>query len=447
MKELFDKLTPLTPKELLKPNMITGESRLNILIKEIENNIPLELASGGVFAVTDIKTTLDNIEKFRVDNKSFELHGNNISIKSSKLGKSKVFGGGVSGAGGGTALTVIVESAQCVWITAMLDNGIQPLEFFTDKVLKKAYSKVKVDSSLEDILSLDDSWITSSYKSASHIITSCYVHSDLVCHRGSKEMKAIYSAKSTALKNKDLANISNDKWNPGDIWLIDKSFDINSLPTTSIEALNAELLNQFNKRNIISISLKKVIDIPKISVYNLDTINVKKYKLSHYSLSAEKRGTIWTSKGGYLYYDFGWMEWRPNSAFGIHKAEIRGKTARGGGVSWGFIQNHAKLILGETLPSCKDMIKMANNIFNGDKKDIATLWKMLSKLEPCLTKEEFDKELFEKDSIWIHAKLGIIYSFYAMEINKTKSNKFITKLINYAGSELEESSVYIKVYE
>jgi hypothetical protein len=447
MKELFDKLTPLTPRELVKPNMITGESRLNILRKEIENNIPLALASGGDFTVTDIKSALNSIEKFRIDNKSFELYGNNISIKSSKLGKSKVFGGGGSGAGGGTALTVIVESAQCVWITAMLDNGIQPQEFFTNQVLKKSYSKVKVDSSLEDILSLDDSWITSSYKSAAHIITSCYVHSDLVCHRGSKEMKAIYAAKTLALKNKGLRNISDDKWNPSDIWLINKSFDINSLPTTSIEALNAELHDQFNKRNIIGISLKKIVDIPKISVYNLDTTNIKKYKLSHYSLSAEKRGTIWTSKGGYLYYDFGWMEWRPNAAFGIHKAEIRGKTARGGGVSWGFIQNYAKLILGETLPSCKDMIKTANNIYNGDIKDVATLWKMLSKLEPYLTREEFDDELYQKDPIWIHAKLGIIYAFYIMEINKSKSNKFITKLINYAGSELEESSVYIKVYE
>ena len=51
--------------------------------------------------------------------------------------------------------------------------------------------------------------------------------------------------KKEALKNSGMANLSDDKWNPGDIWAIDPSFKLTDLDTTSITALNLSLKTNY----------------------------------------------------------------------------------------------------------------------------------------------------------------------------------------------------------
>ena len=101
----------LTPGELKKPNSITGEDRLDILVRLIRDNKPLELAKGGTFLVTDIDDAISQIEIFKKLGKPFNLHGDGKTISSSDLGKSSVFGGG-GGSGGGTLNTKITESTN-----------------------------------------------------------------------------------------------------------------------------------------------------------------------------------------------------------------------------------------------------------------------------------------------------------------------------------------------
>ena len=55
----------LTPGELQKPNSVTGEDRLDILVRLIKDNKPLELAKGGTFTVTEIDDALSQIEIFK----------------------------------------------------------------------------------------------------------------------------------------------------------------------------------------------------------------------------------------------------------------------------------------------------------------------------------------------------------------------------------------------
>jgi hypothetical protein len=64
------------------------------------------------------------------------------------------------------------------------------------------------------------------------------------------------------------------------------------------------------------------------------------------------------------------------------------------------------------------------------------------------TFENFLANLEKKDKFWISAKLGVISICYMVSINTgPKANRFITKIVNYAGSKAEDSSSYIKVYE
>jgi len=63
------------------------------------------------------------------------------------------------------------------------------------------------------------------------------------------------------------------------------------------------------------------------------------------------------------------------------------------------------------------------------------------------TFEQFQEKLLAKDTNWISSKLGCLYVCYYLDINTgPKANRWITKIVNYAGSKAEDSSAYIKVY-
>ena len=65
-----------------------------------------------------------------------------------------------------------------------------------------------------------------------------------------------------------------------------------------------------------------------------------------------------------------------------------------------------------------------------------------------MSEEDFLGNLMEKDGVWIHAKYGVTMLLSLIKGGtKTKANRFVTKLVNYAGSQTEDSSAYIKVFE
>jgi hypothetical protein len=448
-KNFLKESTKLTPAELIKPNSQTGVIRLEILKSEIVNSNPLELAKGGTVVVIDIDSALSAIKQFEKDNKPFKLNTNRGPIRSSDLAKNKIFGGGIGGAGSGTEATATNESAQCVWLQAMLDAGSNnPIEYFNDNILTAAYKKVSVDVSLDKILDISDQWKRSSYQSAKILIDNGYAKKGMVCHRGSKLMKDIYTAKNLAAKNSGLSKITDDKWNPGDIWLAAASFKISHLPTDSLSALNEKIKDLFSQRILVAISLKLVGKKPKLTEYNTeDPPSISTYKFINFHLESN-RGSFWSSKAGAIEFNGGVMQVKTNTAFGSLKAELAGKKARGGGIGWGGIEDYAKSELRKTLAKNGDMKKMAQAISKGNKKDIDSFWKMVSYLYPSMKYEEFIEELKSKDAIWIHSKLGVSTLAYAIKsVGGAAADSFITKIVNYASSAMEESSTYVKVSE
>ena len=60
-----------------------------------------------------------------------------------------------------------------------------------------------------------------------------------------------------------LTNKLSDNWNPGDVWMIQKNFDMKPLlQSKTASELNAKLAAAFNKRDVLPISLKQV-ELPK----------------------------------------------------------------------------------------------------------------------------------------------------------------------------------------
>jgi hypothetical protein len=445
--------TNLGSGELGKPNSKTGEARTDILRKLIQAKKPLELVKGGTIIVGDIDGAMKAIDQYEKDGNIFAMldtKGNPIKI--SQLKKSAPFGGGGAGAGGGTLQTAIAEAAQCVWCVAMLDLGVAtPIDDYTDEVLTSAFKKVDVGkTSLKEILAIDDAWKNSSYLSAQLLIKEGYIKKGMTFHRDSKLMKAIYQAKNEAFKNNDFPKFTDDKWNPGDIWAVAPNFDIKSLNTATVRGLQKSILEHFVNRTCVGISLKKINKKAKSKELNVelppDTDDYKVLKTGAKAIKSG-RGDVWSSKGGTIQYDDGYLMIKDNSAYGSIKAEIEGKTARGGGVGWGYIKDSAKQTLRIVLPEVKTISRAAKKILKGDKKESEKMFKLMEKVEGT-PRKEFDENIKTKDGPWIHAKLGTLYMIEAVErFGGRKTNRWITKLINYAGSKTEDSSAYVKIYE
>ena len=446
----------MTPAQLLKPNGQTGEARIDILLRLIKSNQPLELAKGGTFLVTDIEHAVAGIEAWKKDKsetkKPIPLKGDNDAfITTSDLGKSKVFGGG-GGAGGGTLNTKNTESHQCVMLQAMLDHGVQSQDYFTDKIMKDAYKKVFVDASLDEVLSVSDDWITSSYESAVLLFKNGYIKKDMTFHRGDKVMAEIYAKKTVAFKNNGFSPLKDDKWNPGDIWAVAKGFNVKKeLGDDSVKTLNEDILQHFVQKRLIGISLKKVKKKAKHIEMNVERPpDVDDHKVKQILLQGAKRGDFWSTKGGAIVYDAGALLLKDNSAGGTVKAELKGKTARGGGAGWGILIDAGKQVFRKTVVSDKfkaDVFGVAKKIEKGDKKSIEKFYKMYNHFYDD-SLEDFSANLKKKDKFWISAKYGVISICYMVSINSgPKANRFITKIVNYAGSKAEDSSAYIKVYE
>jgi len=440
----------LTPAELNKPNSITGEDRLDILVRLIRNNDPLELAKGGTFTVTEIDDALSQIEIFKKLNKPFPLHGDGKTISSSDLGKGSVFGGG-GGSGGGTLNTKITESHQCVLCQAMLDHGIQSEEFFMNQdILKAAYNQVEVDATLDEILSVEDGWFHSSYESSVLLIKQGYINKSHKFHRNSKTMNDIYALKNLAYKNSDQKAVKDDKWNPGDIWAIDKSISINkTLNPENIKSYNKAILQNFVDRKLVAISLKLVKKTAKAKEYNIKLPpDTDDHKIKNVIFQGETRGTFWDNKGGTIIFDTGKIAFRAGSAGAAIKGEIVLKTARGGGAGYGILVDAAKQVFRKKLPDNKAVNKIAKNIVKNKKRDLNIFYKLYNHFYKNDTYENFEKEIAKKDVYWVSSKLACLYVLYYVDINSgAKANRWITKIVNYAGSKSEDSSAYVKVYQ
>ena len=101
------------------------------------------------------------------------------------------------------------------------------------------------------------------------------------------------------------------------------------------------------------------------------------------------------------------------------------------------------------LPTNQDLKTRANNLKQqGEKSKFAMpLYNMVKKIHPEVTKEQWMNGFKTKSAGEIHSKIAGIYVLHALVDNKKEADLVITDMVNYAGSTLDESSVYAKVYQ
>ena len=187
------------------------------------------------------------------------------------------------GSGGGSTNTRIVESAQCLYCSLAFNvykNEIDKDQLIVKSDLDKALSKIKVDSSLDEMLSIASAWKKSSILGANKLYNELEGGS-YEFHRGvgiDKEINTAYKAiKNDGVKN-DALNIqqkvpqSEDKWNPADIWIVEPSYATTRLKKAYsqglVKNLNDFLIEEFDHKKLIGVSLKKITGAANIVAMN-----------------------------------------------------------------------------------------------------------------------------------------------------------------------------------
>ena len=456
---LIKEKVALTPSQLAGSNSQTDEERIDILIKLIKSKKPLELAKGGTFKVGDdyIDQAINNCNLFKKNNDHFGRGGFTLidkggnEIKSNQLAKSKDFGGGIGGAGAGTADTERNESHNACMMKAMVDNPGHDLEYYDEAVIAQAYKAngaSNVSSNTDTILETPENWWASSYYITDYLIKNKYIHKNMEFHRGSKDMIKVYALKNEAFKNSGFTPLKDDKWNPGDVWAIQKGFNLDKLNTMSIHGFNKSMIAAFNKRELVGISLKFV----KTSSVPFALNNIKQppevlfHKVTNISLESG-RGDFWSAKSASIKTATVTMNLKDGSPGGAIKAEVQGKTSRGGGIGWGPMMDIFKHEASKILPKhAGGIVKSAKDIANGKEKDIKKMYNMYTEFYKNDTYKQFEEFLSQKDWKWISAKLAALtVCYYIQKAGGQKGNAIVTRMINYAGSTTAEGGVYIKL--
>ena len=239
---------------------------------------------------------------------------------------------GSKGSGGGSAATSIQEAAQCVYAAMRYYCGEK--EIYTEEDLKCGMKYTSAPGvKLEDIMGLPKEWKEGSRKGANEIYEKVgpgkyvFVRGDNLIDDG--------SIKKAFGRVKGQTNLSSeDKWNPADIWMI-KAGERRKIKThldgeNTIDCLNNALLQRFNDKSLIGISLKKIEGNPKMDIKNNQSAAVRKAnekaKFVKYDL------TFLSSMDAYLYYGSGTFEKFQarnfgGSSKGDWKLELKGKSA------------------------------------------------------------------------------------------------------------------------
>jgi len=364
---------------------------------------------------------------------------------------------GSKGSGGGSAATAIQEAAQCVYAAMRYYCGDK--EIYTEEDLKCGMRYTSSPGvKLEDIMGLPKEWKEGSRKGANEIYEKVgpgkyvFVRGDKLIDDG--------AIKKAFGRVKGQTNLSSeDKWNPADIWMI-KAGERRKIKThldgeNTIDCLNNALLQRFNDKSLIGISLKKIEGDAKMDIKNNQPAAVRKANekanFQKYDL------TFLSSMDVYLYYGPGQFEKFQarnfgGSSKGDWKLELKGKSAAQGKIQGavliellknaGFanISQFKIPTWAESDPNTRNAGDITTEIFNLLKKHNADKFDKAPKAEA-----NNKAQIALQDKSWRYSKLaGLRFLDWLKHTCKDK-DMAMKEIYLYASSQSDKSSVYYKL--
>lgn len=449
--------TKMSRAEWNKPVRGSNQERVEVFIDAIKAGDPVSDINGKDVFVANTSRNIKAMKDYIADNSTASVSldlKNGSTIQSNMIGKSPLFGGQGAGAGA-TGETAKFESLQCLYIAAVLGEGINnEFSHFTLETLEKYKKAVFVSEPFDKYTSIDGSWHISGYKIAVALIKSKYVQRGHTLHRGDKIMESLYKLKNKLRKAQSLPPINHDKWNPGDIWAIKNANGLQASLTkvNTFEELNQVILEKFLSRDLVAISLKKVKknEKAKLSDYNIDKKILDQHKFTRVTLETAAGKGIWSSKNGMFFFDgTKKADIRAPSTFGALNMELQGKGARGGRTGYAQIVHSAATHLRKRLPTNKELVNQARVLASKKPpiKMVTDFYNLVKKFHPDIDRATFDSGLASKNNQahFIHPLLGAAYLGAAlMQASAKQRNDFTAEIVNVMGAKTDESSAYTK---
>ena len=402
LAKLIDKVKKRSPFTRVKGEI--ENNRDNVYLRFLHPSIERILLKGPHTEISGrgnnqifVETTASGKDKSPL--KTFALSG---LEKTTELGSSK-------GSGGGAEATAITESMQC-FFTSYLFNGREDKfdlskdyekalkEHFIDSVTNSNYVHAYNKSSRYKFKDLweqapkDKEWLQTYMATANMIKSkSTKFNGNVYFHRGSPFMDSIYEKKKTCEKhNKDLiksgeapsdieeslTSFSNDKWNPGDIWMSTNKPTKEPFSWTPPEMkknmkvhvcdwvnLQKSVYESAMKGETLGISLKKTGKNANFSEFNTpqekQEIKYRGFKFGN--------GDFFNSADVYIEFSGGNMQYRPTDGNKSWQGEIKGTKASGGKAGGGATNYYTELYFGKSIDA---NTKLASGTWKEKKGEI-----------------------------------------------------------------------------
>lgn len=485
--------TKMSVEELMKPNATTGEERIEILLKRIQDGEPLQLEAGGEIVVDPVKSK-EFVDVLKTNNRTkirqFVKQGNKypkiIITKDGKelpitaLKKAEYFGGGAAAKGATAETTAQQESTQAmvVALAAKLGRNIT-LDDLTIENLVKAKGGYDVDTDVSHAAPFindrkPSGWAPSLVNTANKLRK--YMNPSMVVHRGSAWVKTLEKMFNRLNKGADGKKIfaGKDKWNPADIWIVDKDTTIPSKINDLVE-LNAWLQEMYEEGKVIGVSLKKTPKETQMKTFNnkkdldnLLTVSVK-------DLLVSKTNKLFKSISSHIIFEHtihirdilnekNMMDIRSFKAGTDVNAELKGKYASGGKIGFGPMNSLLKRKGLPELTHRNDIGKLLKVDIKqkarekGEEYDrveyyrdvIEKIIDMAKEVDPKIA-EEAKGNLEEVAKTMKFPQLASKYQAVELIHNlkkapEEKQRDFIQGVIQYASSQDELSSIFAKVW-
>jgi hypothetical protein len=342
--------------------------------------------------------------------------------------------------GGGSVDTRIMESAHCfgLGIAYYVKGEKITKEDLIRENFEQAQSHVDVDATIDEVeefLERKPLWYDSTAKSVNKIY-DLFPNNSFKFHRGSEQVKAIYSAWQTAKKTEGL-KLMDDKWNPADIWLI--SPKISSVAfSNDLKILNGEISNFYEDRDLVGISLKmigkkaeatsKVFGDPNIPPGN-------EYKYEGYKTTT-KSSTV------EIQYTGGSITCRNFSVETGWSTEIKGKAAQGGKCGHTGVNDILKLNNITQLPLQRDTLAAFRT---DDKEYYDKFYYLFDRFVENINDKDFKKLYNDKPLSWKTSNYMGLEFLSRLEDNPEQTDEILNDVMRYASSSTKLSSQFIKI--
>jgi|TARA_B110000444_G_C18799847_1_gene576848 hypothetical protein len=406
--------------------------------------------------------------------------------------KDEDFGGG-KGSGGGAQDTTWTESLQCYYLSLLYNS---PLSTLTNantslKDLTKqgtycfTYDKTKKITAKDCFNNCPEDWFEKEIfiKTANAIYKSDYgakfKGKTVYFHRGSPFMNAVYNNKKQAFdhdkkvaKTDNTATIapgsfSDDKWNPGDIWMstldpLTKEPFVSKKGIVPVEwtTLRESVFSQ--KTTTLGISLKKVEgSTAKITPFNLPKRKHNK-KVRYLGYQFGQTGDFFNSADMYLHFSDGIMQLRATQTIKSWQGEMKGAAAAMGKIGGGNVNFYTEDIFKKSIGYSVVKSEWSEIKYNsGALNKFYGLYKRFlnfqynTEEQTVLSKSEFKKRASnyrnpkggKSGPAFYFGKYMCLLMLETINADgqSTKLHEFATSVIRYAMSNTDISTFYIKV--